>query len=76
MRCHSMSAPAQKLSPSPESTTDARIADVRERFVSSAISSASNAFRRSGLASVTRRTRPVALDSQPAHRPDSKVAAC
>src|SRR5204863_181175 len=53
-----MSAPAQKLSPSPASTT-ARASPTSEKAaVRSAISSASKALRRSGRASVPRSTSP------------------
>src|SRR5919108_3392247 len=57
-RCHSTSAPAQKLSPSPERTTARASPTSANASVSSAISAASNALRRSGRASVMRRTGP------------------
>ena len=47
-----MSAPAQKLSPSPVSTTVRASPTFAKASVSSRISSASKAFRRSGFASV------------------------
>ena len=53
-----MSAPAQKLGPSPASTTARASPTSAKASVSSPISAASKAFRRSGLASVTRSTGP------------------
>ena len=53
-----MSAPAQKLSPSPESRTTRASPTSSNASCSSAISSASKALRRSGFASVTRRIGP------------------
>ena len=57
-RCHSTSAPAQKLGPSPARTTARASPTSANASVSSAISAASNALRRSGFASVTRSTAP------------------
>src|SRR5205085_5946913 len=57
-RCQSTSAPAQKLGPSPARTTARASPTSANASVSSRISSASNAFRRSGFAIVTRSTGP------------------
>src|SRR5437764_2242206 len=57
-RCHSTSAPAQKLGPSPESTTALASPTSANASASSPIRAASNALRRSGRASVTRRISP------------------
>ena len=57
-RFHSTSAPAQKLGPSPASTTARASPTSANASVSSAMSSASKAFRVSGRASVIRRTSP------------------
>src|SRR5512145_1016570 len=57
-RCHSTSAPAQNAGPSPASRTTRASPTSANASVSSAISSASKALRRSGFASVTRRTCP------------------
>ena len=69
-RCHSTSAPAQNVSPSPASTTDARIANVAKASVSSWMSSASNALRRPGRARSHPQHRPPALDDE-ARSPES-----
>src|SRR5919107_1172133 len=53
-----MSAPAQKVSPSPARTTTPASPTSENAAVRSAISCASNALRRSGRASVMRRTSP------------------
>ena len=55
-RIQSTSAPAQKLAPSPASTTARALPTSTNACASSRISSASNALRRSGRASVTRST--------------------
>ena len=57
-RIHSTSAPAQKLAPSPASTTALARPTSTNAFDSSSISCASNALRRSGRASVMRSTEP------------------
>src|SRR5215213_3050202 len=57
-RCQSTSAPAQKLGPSPARTTARASPTSENASVSSAISAASKALRRSGRASVTRRIGP------------------
>ena len=63
-RIQSTSAPAQKLAPSPASTTararptSTKACESSKAFDSSSISSASNALRRSGRASVMRSTEP------------------
>src|SRR6201987_2771307 len=57
-RIQSTSAPAEKLSPSPASTTARARATPTNASASSAMSAASNALRRSGRASVMRRTSP------------------
>src|SRR6266566_7411189 len=57
-RCQSTSAPAQKLSPSPASTTARASSTSAKDSVSSPISSASKAFRRSGRARVIRSSAP------------------
>src|SRR3954451_13479149 len=57
-RIQSTSAPAEKLGPSPASTTARARPTATNASASSAISAASNAFRRSGRAMVMRRTSP------------------
>src|SRR6476659_7057511 len=57
-RIHSTSAPAQKLGPSPDSTTARAVPTSTNASESSAISAASNALRDAGRASVIRRTSP------------------
>ena len=57
-RIQSTSAPAEKLGPSPASTTARARPTSTKASASSAISAASNALRRSGRASVTRSTGP------------------
>ena len=57
-RIQSTSAPAEKLGPSPASTTARARPTSTNASASSAISAASNALRRSGRASVIRRTSP------------------
>src|SRR5438874_6141182 len=57
-RIQSTSAPAEKLGPSPPRTTARARPTPTNASASSAISAASNAFRRSGRASVMRRTSP------------------
>ena len=79
-----MSAPAQKLSPSPVRTTARASPTSENASVSSRISSASKAFRRSGFAIVTLRTYPsrsmrsapmrVSLESEHAERSARRCA--
>ena len=69
-RCHSTSAPAQNEGPSPASTTARASPTSANASVSSRISSASNAFRRSGFASVTRSTAPSRSIRSPAIAPE------
>src|SRR4029079_3348411 len=57
-RIQSTSAPAEKLGPSPPSTTARARPTATNASASSAMSAASNAFRRSGRAMVMRRTSP------------------
>src|SRR5436305_13727378 len=70
-----MSAPAQKLGPSPASTTARASPTAAEASVSSAISAASNAFRRSGRASVTRSTAPSRSRRRASMAPEHRVRA-
>src|SRR5690242_2592366 len=72
-RCHSTSAPAQKLGPSPASTTTRASPTSRNASCNSAISPASKAFLRSGLASVTRRISPSRSMRSPAIASELKV---
>src|SRR3954465_3952461 len=68
-----MSAPAQNASPSPPRTT-ARASPTSEKAaVKSAISCASKALRRSGRASVTRRTSPSRSTRSPPMRVQLRV---
>ena len=63
-RIQSTSAPAEKLGPSPPRTTARARPTPTNASASSAISAASNAFRRSGRASVMRRTSPSRLGAE------------
>ena len=67
-RCHSTSAPAQKLGPSPARTTTRASPTSENASCSSAISAASKAFRRSGLRERDAQDAAVALDPEPGHR--------
>src|SRR3954465_12677395 len=68
-----MSAPAQNASPSPASTTARASPTSENAAVKSAISCASKALRRSGRASVTRRTSPSRSTRSPPMRVQLRV---
>ena len=77
-RIHSTSAPAQKTEPSPARTTPRSAltgsrANASNVERSPAISSALNALRTSGRASVTRANGAVPLDAQSAHAPPAPL---
>ena len=75
-RCHSMSAPAQKLSPSPVSTTARASPTSANASVSSADQLGVERVPPLGLRDRDAQDVPVSLDAERAHARELRVGAC